>query len=231
MAATLTAIPSKDRIEPGSVNIAPGEFPSPASSTSPPSAPDAASAAAAAANKIASSVIAKLNEALANQDVGAISQLFLENGYWRDHLALTWDYHTLAGREKISQFLNTHGVSLTKFEIDTSTPFRTPHFGPIDGGLGQVSGVEFFVKFTSKLGSGEGVARLAEESAGQWKIFLLSTTLFELTGHERRINRLRPKGVTHGGDPGRKNWKEKRDAEINFTNTQPTVIIVGKSTT
>lgn len=91
--------------------------------------------------------------------------------------------------------------------------------------------MEFFIKFTSDVGSGEGVARVVEEStSGQWRFFLLSTTLLELTGHERRINGSRPKGVEHGGDPNRRNWKEQRAAELNFENSQPQVIIVGTNT-
>lgn len=91
-------------------------------------------------------------------------------------------------------------------------------------------GVEFFIKFTSDVGSGQGVARVAEESSspGQWRFFMLSTTLFELAGHERPIDHFRPKGVEHGGDPNRQNWKDRRASEINFENTQPQVVIVGR---
>lgn len=214
---------SQDRIEPGSVNIPIGRFPS-TISPNPSSSPTA--------TEIASKLIADFNQALTNKDPAAISQLFFQNGYWRDHLALSWDFHTLAGQEKIRQFLSANGIRLTKVEIDSSTAIRTPHFGPIDGGLGQANGVEFFIKFTSDIGSGEGVARVAEESSspGQWRFFMLSTTLFELTNHERQINRLRPKGVEHGGDPNRQNWKDRRAAELNFENTQPQVIIVGTDT-
>lgn len=214
---------SQDRVEPGSVNIPIGKFPS-TTSPDPSSSPTAA--------EIASKLVVDFNQALTNKDPAAISQLFFENGYWRDHLALSWDFHTLAGQEKISQFLSANGIRLTKVEIDSSTAIRTPHFGPIDGGLGQANGVEFFIKFTSDVGSGEGVARVAEEpsSRGQWIFFLLSTTLLELTGHERRINHLRPKGVEHGDDPNRQNWKDRRAAELNFENTQPQVIIVGTYT-
>ncbi|KAI7976326.1 hypothetical protein EIK77_010799 [Talaromyces pinophilus] len=219
----MTTTLSQDRVEPGSVNIPIGKFPS-TTSPDPSSSPTA--------TEIASNLIADFNQALANKDPAAISQLFFENGYWRDHLALSWDFHTLASREKISQFLSANGIRLTKVEIDSSTAIRMPHFGPIDGGLGQANGVEFFIKFTSDVGSGEGVVRVAEQpsSPGQWNFFMLTTVLFELTGHERRIHRLRPKGVEHGGDPNRQNWKERRATELNFENTQPQVIIVGTYT-
>lgn len=208
---------SQDRVEPGSVNIPIGKFPY-TTSTGPSSLAD-----------IAFKVIADFNQALTNKDSSAVSQLFHQDGYWRDHLALSWDFHTLIGQEKISQFLSKNGIRLTKVEVDDSNAFRKPHFGPIDGGLGQANGIEFFIKFTSDVGSGEGVARLVEQS-GRWKFFMFSTTLFELAGHERRINRFRPNGVEHGSDPNRQNWKERRAAELNFENAQPQVIIVGTYT-
>lgn len=215
--ATQQSVLSKDRIEPGSVNIPIGKFPATASSD-----------ASNTAGEIASKLITDLNKALTNKNPQAVSQLFVQHGYWRDHLALSWDYHTLIGREKIANFLTENGIRLAKIEIDTSNAYRSPHFGPIDGGLGEVKGVEFFIKFTSDVGSGEGVARVAEEPEGQWKFFMFSTSLFELTGYDRLINHNRPRGVVHGGNPDRQNWLEKRAAEQNFEDRQPQVVIVGK---
>ncbi|OKL62252.1 hypothetical protein UA08_02479 [Talaromyces atroroseus] len=221
MATTLTGqsttatIPSKDRIEPGSVNVSIGKFP-----------PTASSDFSTSAGDIAAKLVAEFNEALSQKNAQVVSQLFLQHGYWRDHLALSWDFHTLIGRDKIASFLG-QGIRLSQIELDYSSPVRAPHFGPIDGGLGEVKGVEFFVKFTTELGSGVGIARVAEESAGQWRFFLLSTTLSDLTGHERRIRHNRPIGVQHGADSRQHNWKEMRDAEKNFEGNEPQVVVIG----
>lgn len=219
MAATVDTLhlPSKDRVEPGSVNIPIAQLPR----TCDPSEN-------AAPADIAGRVIADLNKALADKNHQAVSRLFVENGYWRDHLGLSWEFHTFNSPQKISDFLAA-GIRLSSIEVDSSTAFRAPHFGPIDG-IGEAKGVEFFIKFTNDVGSGQGVARLAEETSGQWKFYTLYTSLTELNGHAEYTRHRRPKGVEHGDDPNRKNWKEKRAAESNFEENEPQVFIIGKLT-
>lgn len=212
-----STIPPSNIIEAGSVNIPLAEFPPTASLDHSSSAAD-----------IASKLVGDFNQALTQKDVPALSQLFLQNSYWRDHLALSWDFHTLHGREKISSFLSREGMRLFQVELDASTPFRAPHFGPIDAGLGETKGIEFFIKFTTDVGAGRGIARLAEESAGKWGLFMLSTTLYDLTGHDRGIHSHRPVGLHSQADSTRRNWQETRATESNFEDKEPQAIIVGK---
>lgn len=202
---------SKDRCEPGSVNIPVCKWPKTAEKPSDP-------------QSIATEVVNAFNKALADGDTKAIANLFLEDGYWRDHLGLTWDLHTFKGREKIQDFL-ANGCPLTNIELDTSTDFRSPKITPFDF-KGDVEGVQFFFTFSTKTGRGQGVARLSERD-GQWKIFTLFTTLREIKGHEEPLYHRRSKGVQHGGRANRKNWKERREATINFEGKEPTVLIVG----
>lgn len=206
---------SKDRVTPGSYNIPLGEFPRSSNNTT-----------STNPENVAAGIITKLNEAVSKKDYRAVSNLFLENGYWRDHLCLTWDYHTVKGREKISQFLQDNG-RIVSVEVDKSSSFRAPHVGPIDA-FGDVIGVEFFVKVTTDLGSGQGLVRLAESDGG-WKIFTFFTSLQQLKGHEERVRHHRPRGVEHGLHPGRQNWQERRIAEVEFKDKEPTVVIVGMS--
>lgn len=204
---------SKDRCVPGSVNIPLAKWPKTAESTS--------ADPAVVANKIVESI----NTSLQREDTKAIAALFLEDGYWRDHLALSWDMHTLKGRDKISSFL-AQQCPLKKVEIDRSTPYRSPQLGAFDG-TGDVKGIQFFITFTSETGSGQGVVRLAEQD-GKWQIFTLFTTLRNISGHEEMVNHRRPKGVEHGGKIDRKNWQERRNQEIDFDNKEPVVLVVGK---
>jgi hypothetical protein len=206
---------SRDRVEPGSVNIPVGKVPPSATSTS------------VDQSEVAAKLIGQFNEYLAKKDYSSLANLFLENGYWRDHLALSWDLHTLQGRGRIRAFL-TEGARLTNIDIDTSTAFRAPHFGPIDG-FGDVQGIEFFISVTNEIGTGRGVVRLAE-SHGHWKIFTLFTALHELKGHEEPVYHRRSAGVEHGGKADRKNWLDRRVAESSFEETSPTVLILGRLT-
>jgi len=214
--ATQTApgeiLASSQRCEPGSVNIPVGKWPATADDTS------------VDANGIATKVVNEFNQALEKKDYKAVANLFVEDGYWRDHLALSWDLRTLKGREKIASFLN-EGCRLTKIEIDTTSDLRAPQVAPLDG-TGDVKGIQFFVNFTTEIGAGQGVARLAERD-GQWKVWTLFTSLRELAGHEEPTNHRRTKGVEHGGKPDRKNWLERRKADADFEDSDPAVLIIG----
>lgn len=205
---------SKDRCEPGSVNIPVARWPKTAETTS------------VDADAVATKIVDSINHALANGDTKAIADLFLEDGYWRDHLGISWDLRTQKGPKKIAEFL-ADGCPLEKIEIDRSSSYRAPQLGAFDG-TGDVKGIQFFFNFSSKDGAGQGVARLAERD-GQWKIFTFFTVLRDIKGHEEAVGPRRTKGVEHGGKPDRKNWLERRKAEVDFENKEPTVLILGKS--
>lgn len=186
--------------------------------------PETASGVPADPEGVVTELIKTFNEALHDKDPQRLVGVFLENCYWRDHLCLSWDLHTLKGREQIAQFLH-HDIRITSIAVDRSTPFRAPHVGPIDA-FGDVVGIELFIQVTTEVGPGQGVMRLAE-AEGRWKVFTLFTSLRELKGFEERVYHRRPRGVEHGGLPGRRNWLDKRTAEIDFKETEPAVLIVG----
>src|SRR2546430_10546384 len=52
--------------------------------------------------------------------------LFLQESYWRDHLGLAWDFHTLKGPKNIVAFLESskNGCRIKSIAIDKSSPFR-----------------------------------------------------------------------------------------------------------
>ncbi|PYH40476.1 flavin-containing monooxygenase [Aspergillus saccharolyticus JOP 1030-1] len=197
---------------PGSVDIPVGRFPP--TLTSANVDPEA----------IASQLVDQINTALSQRNVEAISRLFLEGGYWRDHLCLTWEYRTAKGHDQIQTLLKSAQLP-TNIEIDRSTSLRTPHVGPIDA-FGDVKGVEFFIKVSSPVISGTGVVRVAEVNNG-WKIFTFFTSLQNLVGHEERVGHRRPLGVQHGANKDRKNWQDRRNAENNLEGNPPTVLIIG----
>ncbi|KAI2792439.1 hypothetical protein POX_b02477 [Penicillium oxalicum] len=205
-------IPSRERVEPGSHNIPLGKFPD--TCTKPAEKPD----------QIATQIIDRLNQVLSKKDTSALSQLFLHDGYWRDHLCLSWDFRTIKGSDAIAKFA-TASSSGIQVEVDHSSAFRAPHNGPIDA-LGEVHGVEFFIKATTTFGVGQGVVRLAQQE-NDWKIFTISTTLLELTGHEEAINTRRPVGVKHGMQHGRQNWQDRRNVEQEYVDRDPAVLIIG----
>ncbi|KPI43444.1 putative indole-3-pyruvate monooxygenase YUCCA3 [Cyphellophora attinorum] len=205
--------PSFRRLEPGSVNLLPHKFTSSGSDDADPAA-------------LATETIDAFNKALSGNDVIAVAGLFAEDSYWRDHLGLTWDVRTFFGKAMIQEQLSQNGCAVTSVKIDDSSAYRAPHIAAFDG-ASKVKGIEFFITFESKVGSGRGTCRLFEEN-GKWKIFSFFTSLRNIKGHEEATGPRRPTGVVHGGQPGRKNWVERRQSEQHYEDgREPTVIILG----
>jgi cation diffusion facilitator CzcD-associated flavoprotein CzcO len=117
------------------------------------------------------------------------------------------------------------GCRLKNIEIDKSSDVRKPTITGFDG-KGNVQGVQTFVKTENDVGRGIGVVRLVQQDA-KLKAFTMFTTMQELKGHEEPVLGRRSEGVAHGGQPGRKNWQERRAATHDFENSDPTVLILG----
>ena len=218
MATAAVQIPSYNRVEPGSNQLKQASYPT---SNAPPTAN---------VEKIATDWVEALNKALAGNHE-AIKQLFLPGACWRDQLGLSWDYHTLNGPDKMVSFLNDapKGSRIKSIKIDKSNALRQPNVAAVDF-KGQVNGVASFLTIETDVGRGRGLVRLLQDSedSGKWKAFTLFTAMHELKGHEEMVFGNRPNGVDHGGQPGRKNWQERRNAQENFEDgNEPTVLILG----
>ncbi|KAI0855104.1 hypothetical protein F4860DRAFT_520173 [Xylaria cubensis] len=207
-------VPSSERAVPGSVNIPLAPWPTT------PNIDEKATDALA----ISTQIIDSFNQALEKKDYKAIADLFTDNGYWRDQLGLTWDLRTAKGKEKIINLLQG-GHHLVNVAIDRSTPSSDPQVAGLRYDA-SVRGIQFFTTVTTQFGSGRGVVRLIQES-GQWKIWTFHTSIEKLNGHEEAVGPNRPSGVQHGARAGRKNWVERRQAEVNFEGSEPDVLVVG----
>lgn len=220
LTSNVQEVPSFMRVVPGSINLPVSKFPSvPKPAESDP-------------QKVASDFVNSFNQALSKSDYQAISDLFGEPSFWRDHLALSWSFRTVTDSKGVLDFLqecaaSKDGPSLKSISVDDSTAVRKPQVAPVDG-TGEVMGVQFFIKVETAIGSGNGLVRLVEDK-GNWKVFTLYTTLQELKGHEEAIYSRRPRGVEHGDQHDRKNWAERREAEADFgEGREPVVLVIGK---
>ena len=205
--------PNSDRCVPGSVNIPLATWPASLKDES------------VDANAVASRIINSFNQSLEKGDYNAVADLFTENSYWRDHLAATWDLRTAKGKQKIVAFLKG-GHHLIRLDKDEVNPLGVPRVAPLRSD-GSSKGIPFVALVTTKHGSGRASIRLVED-AGQWKIWTLFTTLTALKDHPEPLGHNRPTGVQHGARVGRTNWLDRRLEESNFTNGDPSVLIVGK---
>ncbi len=160
-------------------------------------------------------VLDSLNEAFASGDVEAAKALFLDDSYWRDLVAFTWNLRTVEGPEGVGDMLSS--------QIDHVKP---RNFAIQDGEIpAEADGVTTaWITFETEAGRGWGLMRLKEG-----RIWTLLTTLQELKGHEEAKGHDRPKGAKHGQNPDALSWKEeieKEREELGFTR-QPYTVIVG----
>jgi hypothetical protein len=206
------ATPSFNRVEPGSVNLPVADL-TRIKSVQPEDIDSATE-----------DWVNTFNKAIQSPDLDGFPDLFLPEAFWRDHLCLAWSCNTWQGPDKMKEFLRK-GCRLKSAAVDRSSDFRKPVVTGFDG-QGKLQGVQTFLTTESDVGRGLGVARLVFQD-GKLKVFTLFTSMRELKGHEEATFGRRPEGVAHGGHPRRKNWQERRNAEENFEEDDPTVLILG----
>ncbi|KAF2964327.1 hypothetical protein GQX73_g9241 [Xylaria multiplex] len=210
--AAVDQVPSSERVVPGSINVTIAPWPTTGHIDE----------RATDAPAISSKIIDSFNQSLQKKDYEAIADLFVDDGYWRDHLGLTWDLRTAKGKERIIKLLQD-GHNLVSVDIDHS--ISSPQVVNLRYDS-SVRGIQFVTTVTTRFGSGQGVVRL-RQLAGQWKIWFFFTSLTELRDHREAVGSNRAHGVSHGAQTGRKNWLERRHAESNFEDSEPDVLIIG----
>jgi putative flavoprotein involved in K+ transport len=157
--------------------------------------------------------LARFEQALADGDAAAASELFGDDSFWRDLVAFTWNIKTLEGPEEIRAMLEAQLLHIRPRGWATSEPPATAD-GVTDA----------WIAFETEVGRGTGHLRLREGKA-----WTLLTTLAELKGHEEPKGANRPPGAIHGAHPDRLTWLEMREREARELGheVQPEVVIVG----
>ena len=158
--------------------------------------------------------LASFGTALERGTSEAVAACFLDECYWRDVVAFTWNIKTLEGRDAIAAMLDARRTDAAAcgWCLD-GTPTVT------DDGT-----IEAWLTFETAVGRGKGHVRLRDGRA-----WTLLTTLHELKGFEEDHDGTRPLGVVHGPQPDRVTWLQQRqreEAELGYT-TQPYVVIIG----
>lgn len=168
------------------------------------------------ARQVASNWFSAFSAALESVDVQAVTGLFLPQSFWRDFLALTWDFRTFIGRDKIVQFLKDQlsvvGVRNIKLKDDYLELQR-----PYD----DVAWINALFDFETGVGICSGIARLVPTQDGNWKAYVMFTNLEDLKGYPEKIGPLRNPLPNHGL------WAKERAKEAEFLDTNPTVLIIG----
>ncbi|EJD04564.1 FAD/NAD-binding domain-containing protein [Fomitiporia mediterranea MF3/22] len=151
-----------------------------------------------------------------DKNIAAITDLLVDFAFWRDMLALTWDFRSFEGTQLIKQFLQdvlvTSGLGNLQLKED-SIALQQPYH--------DILWITAIFTFETKVGRGSGVFRLVPTASGEWKAYIVYTNLEELKDFPERIGTRRNFIPNHGM------WPEQRRREINFEDTEPAVVIIG----
>jgi hypothetical protein len=147
-------------------------------------------------------------------------ELLTDDAYFRDLLALTWDIRTLHGTTALKPFFENH-LSTIKFDhnsfklvkADLEKPF--PDLAWIVGSF----------TFDTDVSTNSGIFRIVPSMSGGndiiWKACTVFTNMEDLKDFPEQIGQLRNHLPNHG------KWAQEREKEVEFTDGDPTVLVVG----
>ncbi|KIM92255.1 hypothetical protein PILCRDRAFT_83485 [Piloderma croceum F 1598] len=119
-------------------------------------------------------------------DIAGVIDLFVDDAFFRDVLALTWDFRTFEGTHAIKKFLE-----------DRLSEAKPTSFKLKDGYLGlqqlypDVAWIQGLFEFETSIGLGSGVFRLVPLPDGDWKAHTVFTSLDDLKGFPEKFGSLR----------------------------------------
>jgi hypothetical protein len=140
-----------------------------------------------------------------------LENIFLEGSWWRDTLALSWDFRCPHGLTAIIEYLEAN-LSINGLYNLAASDHRK--MGPSLKEQGPMAWVESTFSFETKVGRGRGVLKLATGGGTEWKVWTISTQLEELKGHELKIGARAPRFDKNGSG------EETKEED-------PTVVVVG----
>jgi cation diffusion facilitator CzcD-associated flavoprotein CzcO len=169
--------------------------------------------------------LAQFETALAKPDEPLLKTLFHPDSYWRDVLALSWNFQTINGADVILRELKTHAGRAAPggfaIDPDRAAPRRVMRAGTL--------AIEAIFKFETAQGRGSGILRLTPDAAdgNRLKAWTLLTALDELKGFEEQLGSARPRGQAYSRDFRGPNWLDLRKAAAEYADHDPDVLVVG----
>ncbi|KZO89563.1 monooxygenase protein [Calocera viscosa TUFC12733] len=166
------------------------------------------------ATQVAKEWLEQFAKAVETADADAFATAFLSEGWWRDKVVFTWDQRSIQGHDAIKRAFIATGprTAATGFELGDIPPvLASPYPG--------LSFVQAHFRFTTKVAIASGIVNLVPYK-GTWKAWTVLTLLEDLKDFPEKP---RPRGT----NPKYTTWAEQREAETEFKDSDPTVIIIG----
>jgi len=167
--------------------------------------------------------LANFEAALGSGDAGRIAGLFHEDSHWRDILAFTWHYTPVAGSREIANTLSAEQSRVRARNFHLPEGRRAPRYVKRVG----VESIEAIFEFSTAVGGGAGIFRLAPDADGTLKAWQISTALQSITGYEEKIGANRPTGSAYSRNFGGDNWADVRRKATAYDDRDPTVLVIG----
>ena len=167
-------------------------------------------------SKVAAEWFQSFSASVEAGDVDRIIGLFVLDSYWRDILALTWDFRTFEGASRIRKFLADRlpSVHVKSLKLD----FESVELQQLYPDL---AWIQAKFGFETEVGLASGIVRLVPTTNGEWKGHCVFTNLEDLKGFPEKIGILRNHQPNHG------QWVEQRNRDALFEDKDPVVLICG----
>lgn len=166
--------------------------------------------------KVASLWLEAFAEAIEANTLERLKCLFVEDSWWRDMLALTWDFRTFRGLSTIITFLRDRvGIMRPKaFKL-------RPEYVCLERSGQDLAWIRVVFDFETEIGIVFALLRLVPTSDGEWKGHTAYTNLEDLKNFPEKTGALRNPQPNHGY------WEDERKREREFESLDPTVLVIG----
>ncbi|KFY89265.1 hypothetical protein V498_06476 [Pseudogymnoascus sp. VKM F-4517 (FW-2822)] len=131
-----------------------------------------------------------LQQKVSENQLRDVSELFIDECWWRDIVALSWNITTKCGRNEISQYLQ---LQAAKSGFGQLNVVDQGALQPRLSNMGGLIWIESGFSFETKVGTGRGIVRLANVGPLQWKAWIVHTNLDELKGFPEQSPQEKPK--------------------------------------
>ncbi len=175
---------------------------------------------------IAQQWITKFESVLTSKDLSRLPTVMHEDCWWRDMLAFEWDFHTIHGLGKLTDYMSKNIESgLSNLRLQQSGKFAPSVAKPIES----LEWIESMFDFETKTGRGSGMLRIVQGENGVWKGYMMYTVLKELKGFEEKAGSRRAHGGNNSllGGAIKGNWHDRRQRQLDFLDEEPQVLIIG----
>lgn len=176
--------------------------------------------------EIALGCLSDIREIFQHAAYDRLHDVMLKKCWWRDHLVLSWDFHTFTGADSVVSFLSSdaHCKSIASISLE-----KDPIVTHLDQ-AGTIKCIQSFLKVETATGLARGILRQVQDAndSDRWKICTLYTALVELKGHPSMINEFRPMFGKPSSQDDNKNWKDCRLEQQECLKDEPDVLIVGE---